>query len=110
ASLAPYANSDRVTRSRSILAPMLTRATLVPNGFAATPSQNSEYGNAHGRTGVVVSSTPMPGTITTSYLRTHANVRNGSSSLPRIFIAAPASPVVEPACASYHCIDVAGAP
>ena len=53
--------------------------------FPDSDSRNSEYGQPHGRSGSVVSSTPMPGTITTSCLRTQFAVRKASTSLPSPF-------------------------
>src|SRR3954447_22326175 len=101
--------NHRVAHLVTTLEPTLTRATLVPLSRAVTPSQNSEYGNAHGRSGRVASRTPMPGTITTSWRRTHAQVRKGSSSLPRTLRALARAPVAVPAWGSYHCKAVAGA-
>ena len=64
------------------MAPTLTSATLVPNSFPDALSRNIAYGVSHGRIGRLASSTPMPGTITTSWRRTQDAVRTASTPLP----------------------------
>ena len=75
ASRADQRTRARVGRLPIAAAPTLTSATRVPDSRPLAQSRNSEYGKPHGRSGSVVSRTPMPGTITTSCRRTQAAVR-----------------------------------
>ncbi len=53
-------------RSSITFAPILTKATLVPKRAPEADRRNIEYGLFHARIGTVVSSTPIPGTMTAS--------------------------------------------
>ena len=75
--------SCRVSHGRMSFAPTLTNATFVPNSLPDTQTRSIEYGVCHGRRGRVASSTPMPGTITTSWRRTQEAVRNASMAIPK---------------------------
>src|SRR5215468_4118464 len=86
-------NSHLVIRWLITLAPTPTSATFVPKSRPDAESRNIVYGTPQGRSGRVASSTPMPGTMTTSCRRTQDAVRNASTALPRALSAlAPAPP------------------
>ena len=75
-------NSHLVIRCLTMLAPTPTSATFVPESRPDAQSRNIVYGTPQGRIGRLASSTPMPGTMTTSCLRTQEAVRNASAPLP----------------------------
>jgi len=70
----PMVTSHRMARWSIKSAPTLTSATFVPKSRPVALSRNIEYGVCHARKGRVASSTPIPGTITTSWRRTHEAV------------------------------------
>ncbi len=55
------ANSRRVVRLRTTLAPTLTSATLTRQARPAAASRNMDSGNPYARTGVLSSRTPCRG-------------------------------------------------
>ena len=59
-------NSHRVSGCLITFDPTLTRATFVRKILPDRDIANIVYGKPHGRIGRVVSSTPIPGTMTTS--------------------------------------------
>ena len=65
-------------------APTLISATFVPKSLPEAESNNIEYGNPNALTGSVASRIPMPGTITTSCLRTQTAILYASMPFPTI--------------------------
>ena len=83
---------NRVAGTRIRSAPTLTSAIFVRPSRPHSESRKSAYGNPHGRSGSVASSTPMPGTITTFCRRTHHAVRKTSMIFPRPLVTIDRSP------------------
>jgi len=110
ASRADQRTSVRTGREPIGAAPTPTSATGVRVSRPDAHSRNRAYGNPHGRSGSVASSTPIPGTITTSCRRTQAAVRNTSTAFPAPFVTtAPARDAVRYS-PRFQCIRVAAIP
>ena len=103
-------NSHRVARWLMRFAPTLTSATLVPNSFPEALSRNIAYGVSHGRIGRLASSTPMPGTMTTSWRRTQVAVRTASAPLPSTLSPAASGPGARCSSGWCQCRGVASMP
>ncbi len=101
---------NRVGRWLMLFAPTLTSATLVPVSRPPAHSRNIAYGTPQARSGRLASSTPMPGTITASCLRTQRTVRPASTSLPSTRAAADGTPSRRPSNCLAHCSGTAASP
>jgi hypothetical protein len=85
-----------VIGSGGLLAPTLTTARLVPNARADIARANSDQGVCHGRTCIVDSKVPIPGTMATECRRVQRAIRHASTPTPNPTRSAGQASIDEP--------------
>jgi hypothetical protein len=99
-----------MSRWLTTVAPTLTSATFVPRILPDAQSKNIAYGHPDARRGRLASRTPMPGTMTTSCLRTQRAVRPTSSTLPSSLSGIAVTPDAAGPYFRYQCSGTASMP